>query len=596
MYKKLLTLTVLILSQSFTYAQSNFDYNWVTGYGTFAEHFGGTKIDFTNGGPDFTHFALPYHFGLDMPCSISDDEGNLQFYANGCQIINYENEVMENGDDLSPGYFQSIECDNSPYAYDSYQDMLILPLPGQPGRYVYFHHTIEMDIVSGKILYTEVDMNANNGKGEVSKKNQVLRGPVVREAVINAIRHGNGRDWWIIIPEEYVNVYNLYLLTPDTILGPFTQNWEDNEASMFVKTGWNVFFSPDGNIFGRVTLTYNPSKFNQVFLYDFNRCTGALSNPKVIKVEDPNVYASWAAISPNSRFMYFQIAQKKLFQYDLQAPDIEASAELIAEYDGFTTPLGFSTAFHAMALAPNNKIYMCCTSGIYYYHTIHKPDELGIACDFRQHDLELPTVNNTQMPLYPNFRLGPLDGSPCDTLGLDNLPVANFRSEAEDTLSPLQVAFTDLSYFEPATWAWDFGDPASGSANMSQDTSPVHLFTAPGTYQVCLTVCNANACDTECKEVEAKTVGTLIVEGEGRTFSLSPNPASDALRIQSDAVLTGEIVLSDLSGRVIQVLDIQNETRVLEMPIAHLENGIYALTFVEVSGKLPVTTKFVVLR
>ncbi|MBK8966601.1 MAG: hypothetical protein IPM36_07930 [Lewinellaceae bacterium] len=59
------------------------------------------------------------------------------------------------------------------------------------------------------------------------------------------------------------------------------------------------------------------------------------------------------------------------------------------------------------------------------------------------------------MPNFPNYRLGPLDGSPCDTLGLDNLPAAHFRWEFWDTLTPLNVSFTDLSIYEPATWQWD---------------------------------------------------------------------------------------------------------------------------------------------
>ncbi len=590
---KTVVLVAFLFLPVIAFPQIKYDNIWVTGQGTFDTHFGGTKIDFNSGVPVLTHFSMPYHFGFDMPCSISDENGYLQFYSNGCQIVNNDNVVMENGDDLSPGYFQSIECDNNPYAYDSYQNMMILPRPEHPGQYVYFHHTIEMDVSSGKILYSEVDMNANNGKGKVIKKNQLLRGPFDIEGAFTAVRHGNGRDWWIIIPEEYVNVYNLYLLTPDTILGPFTQDWEDSVASVYYKTGWNVFISPDGKKFGRVTLSWldGVNRFNRIFLYDLDRCTGALSNPQVIKVDDPDVYASWAAISPNSRFLYFQIAQNKLFQYDLQAPDIEASGQLIAEYDGFTTPLGFSAAFHAMALAPNNKIYMCCTSGTYYYHTIHKPDRLGAACDFRQHDLELPTVNGVQMPLYPNFRLGPIDGSPCDTLGLDNLPVAHFRWEVEDTLSPLQIEFTDLSYFEPATWLWDFGDGTT-----SQDTSPVHLYASPGNYQVCLTVCNANACDTKCIEVAVKTVGTISVQGENGSFTLWPNPASEVLHLQFDAPLKGEIAISDLSGRAVQVLSIPEEAKDLDIPVEHLENGVYVLSFTDASGKLPITAKFVVLR
>ncbi|MBL7981905.1 MAG: PKD domain-containing protein [Flavobacteriales bacterium] len=36
-------------------------------------------------------------------------------------------------------------------------------------------------------------------------------------------------------------------------------------------------------------------------------------------------------------------------------------------------------------------------------------------------------------------------------------------------------------------WSWDFGDPASGAANTSQEQLPTHVFSAPGTYTVTLT-------------------------------------------------------------------------------------------------------------
>ncbi|MEQ1746943.1 MAG: T9SS type A sorting domain-containing protein, partial [Saprospiraceae bacterium] len=54
---------------------------------------------------------------------------------------------------------------------------------------------------------------------------------------------------------------------------------------------------------------------------------------------------------------------------------------------------------------------------------IHSPDSLGLACDFRQHDLVLPARNTWIMPNFPHFRLYDLPGSPCDTLGI-NGPVA----------------------------------------------------------------------------------------------------------------------------------------------------------------------------
>ena len=92
---------------------------------------------------------------------------------------------------------------------------------------------------------------------------------------------------------------------------------------------------------------------------------------------------------------------------------------------------------------------------------------------------------------FPNYRLGPLDGSPCDTLGLDNFPVAKWRYEIDDSTDLQGIRFTDLSYFNPEVWHWDFDDGWTSS-----ETRPVHRYDAPGRYHVCLTVSNENASDT----------------------------------------------------------------------------------------------------
>ena len=71
-------------------------------------------------------------------------------------------------------------------------------------------------------------------------------------------------------------------------------------------------------------------------------------------------------------------------------------------------------------LAPNGKIYIC--TGIStgrYYHVINNPDEAGIACNVQQFGLQLTTWYDNTMPNFPNFRLGALKGSPCDTLGIE---------------------------------------------------------------------------------------------------------------------------------------------------------------------------------
>lgn len=56
------------------------------------------------------------------------------------------------------------------------------------------------------------------------------------------------------------------------------------------------------------------------------------------------------------------------------------------------------------------------------------------------------------------------------------------------------VEFTNTSALCPTSFAWNFGDPASGAANTSTQASPQHTYTAPGTYTVTFTVsgpCNA---------------------------------------------------------------------------------------------------------
>jgi len=53
------------------------------------------------------------------------------------------------------------------------------------------------------------------------------------------------------------------------------------------------------------------------------------------------------------------------------------------------------------------------------------------------------------------------------------------------------VAFSDTSTDpdgDVTTWAWDFGDPASGAENGSSDSVGVHVYAAPGSYTVTLTV------------------------------------------------------------------------------------------------------------
>ncbi|KQC04859.1 MAG: hypothetical protein APR55_06180 [Methanolinea sp. SDB] len=62
--------------------------------------------------------------------------------------------------------------------------------------------------------------------------------------------------------------------------------------------------------------------------------------------------------------------------------------------------------------------------------------------------------------------------------------------------APLTVNFTDMSFRDPATWSWDFGD---GAGSILQN--PNHTFMDPGTYQVTLTVSNMKGQNSAFKNV-----------------------------------------------------------------------------------------------
>jgi PKD repeat protein len=68
-------------------------------------------------------------------------------------------------------------------------------------------------------------------------------------------------------------------------------------------------------------------------------------------------------------------------------------------------------------------------------------------------------------------------------------PVASFTAAYAGTA--LTDKFTDTSTGSPTSWSWNFGDPASGTANnASTAKNPSHKFSKAGTYVVSLTVKN----------------------------------------------------------------------------------------------------------
>ncbi len=86
------------------------------------------------------------------------------------------------------------------------------------------------------------------------------------------------------------------------------------------------------------------------------------------------------------------------------------------------------------------------------------------------------------------------------TVNTDPLPIASFSSSTQPAIINLPVAFTDNTTVfggSAYSWFWDFGD---GFFDAVQN--PIHTFTVPGTYRVCLAMQTSDGCmDTVCQDV-----------------------------------------------------------------------------------------------
>lgn len=461
------------------------DYVWLMGYQSYSgnDWFGGTRIDFNTMPPTITREDR--YMDCDITNAVMCDEmGELLFYTNGVYVSSYANDTMMNGLKLNP--------DNTVPQDRLSQGVLILPLPGNDHLYYMIHEVATFAPTPYaytqiyRCFYSIVDMSQNGGLGKVIVKNKVLLQDTLCYGKITATRHANGRDWWILLPKFDRSAFFRYLLTPAGIDTFPLQALGDN----LISNSGQAVFSPDGSKYVRMNGVGNVIG-TYLDIFDFDRCEGLLSNYH--RIFKTGLASTGVSVSPNSRFLYLTNTLSVL-QYDLTAADVEASEILVAEHDGFESPL--ITNFYHPQIAPDGKIYICSNSSVDKLHVIDYPDSAGLSCHLRQHAINLPTLNLGSVPNHPNYRLGPLDDSACDTLGIDNIPVAWFRYE-RDSFNINTFKFRDLSYYEPAAWSWDFGD-GTGSA----EQHPAHTYTSAGSYQVCLSVSNINGADTHCRALQ----------------------------------------------------------------------------------------------
>jgi hypothetical protein len=282
------------------------------------------------------------------------------------------------------------------------------------------------------LYYSTIDVSQNGGLGSVVQKNIQLQTFKCTDG-LTAVKHGNGRDWWILFRRWDINnsEFYKYLVTPNGISNVMIQN----EGSSTLNGFTNLNFSPNGTKMVMINLA------GLMELYDFDRCTGVLSNPVTIHPEPSAApYGRfWGCeFSASGRFLYVSTyldSASRLFQYDLQSVDPFATRDTLEYSTNGLIGNGF------LKRGPDQKIYFGhaweCQAFPYCYpypdsvynyvnmnlSVINYPDSLGAACGYAPFSFYLGGKRTYYgLPNNPDYDLPALAGSPCDTLVSINEP------------------------------------------------------------------------------------------------------------------------------------------------------------------------------
>jgi hypothetical protein len=350
--------------------------------------------------------------------SISDSTDSLLFYANtgagsGIQktlVYNRIHQLIVNGDNI--------------IGLGWNHELLIIPDPANANLFYLFTAGVTTNY---GLHYSIVDLTFNGGLGEVIQKNIVLQNFPVADG-LTAVKHGNGRDWWIVFNQydpnslSWSNVQHSYLLTPNGISNLNSQNIGTSFVSgfhslKFNKLGTNILAVDAGGL---------------IELYDFDRCTGIFSNAlNISPVSSAPFPFYWSSeFSPSGRYLYVSANPDTsyIFQYDLTASNIAMSKDTI-----WSSTFPVYGGGH-LKIAPDSNIYYGTTyyngfqfpypyaDSVYNIYNmnlgvIHEPDSGGTACNFLPWSFYLGGYRTYGgLPNNPDYELGPLAGSPCDSL------------------------------------------------------------------------------------------------------------------------------------------------------------------------------------
>lgn len=523
-----------------------------------------------NAGIDFNDTANPVNFvancnNFKTASSISDTAGNMLFYLScdrsvaNCMLRDINNNIIPYADSINAYYGTFVSSSITSFPFDSIYYIFYIGKNTAP---------CGLPTCLG-IFYSKMRLKSS-GQLELLEKNIHITNETAFDKFATVL-HADGKHWWLLVPSHTQNGgfctkrISIYSISRDSVVLINEQDIGMLKCSQY-KNG-DAVFSPDGSKFALATY-----EENLIECYDFNRCTGWLSNAKII--DSQFIRPQILSFSPNGINLFMAEGgdglKNSLYQYQIDTPNIQTTRSLI--YEDTTVDLRFGY----LRLAPNNKIFFSCyygnsgitpTASSYSRNlgVIHSPNEVGVACDFRPYSYYLgdSALATFGLPNMPNYNLGSLP------IYQANAGVDTFYCAGDSTIKALPIGGDSVPHI---TYQWQ---PAPGIDTLTNRTQL--LLPPPQSRWYYVTITDTNYVGPSCNSrvdsvyIEVRTC-TGITETQPLQAKLYPNPSNGTLTVELPDGQEATLSLYNLLGQKILSENVSGNSSTINLDFTQ---GIY---------------------
>ncbi|NHN27573.1 T9SS type A sorting domain-containing protein [Flavobacterium jejuense] len=555
----------------------DYNNNWVLG---------NSNVAFDTSSPTSSAISNSNKYGF---ASVSDSNGDLLFYSDGCKIYDRTFQVMQNGVML---YGLGVD-------YNRVQPVVIVPFPDNPLKYYVFISYIETVLSNKNALnrayaplvnyyYYIVDFSDSSyPNGKMTYPTQGF------ELYINAspnyfgpltvVKNASNDGYFVIIhtnpSSSYGGELRAYKITSSGIdLSPVVTSlsndigYENFSDDLLMSSTKSIMrFGSNNTRFGELVITNTffqgpntSGSSSSFFTMDFNNTTGVFSNFQMIESDFSPSYNDFE-FSDDSEKVYF--VNNNVFVKDLT--NLSLPYRKLSEFNNSSL---FPTAYHIQRDKNENLAISNVNSNFLY--KINTADSYANSAI----DINYVTMNSTLISHFlPQF-------------------ISSFTSTCDQSLvlnSEPNLNFTYINYANITT---------QNSYNLSSNNN-IGMFASdfillkPGTrinsgatYLARILPCNVNSARISDRKVDLQN----DFEKEAKKILLYPNPNNGLFSINlpvSERKSILDLYIFDIAGKVIY----QNKYKDQEITISlqNIEKGIYFVKLISEETNFIFEEKFI---